>query len=274
MLTSRPVCRVSRPTTVVAVYGGVPLAGGSFTEPVRVGDTVYRRKGRWTVAVHCILRHLEGAGFEGAPRVIGIEGDQEVLAFIEGRPGVRPRPPALLQDCGLEGLGMLLRACHDAQRGFVPASDAVWMVGPAAWAPGFVVRHGDLVPGNTIWRGRAPVALIDWDFAEPGLPVVDLAHVAWTAVPLRSDEQWREEGFECPPDLRHRLHVLCEAYGRFAPGEVLDALDGLHRMMRRRTLRLGTAGVEPWRTLLQRGDPQAGDEQRLWLERNRTWLGS
>ena len=256
------------------MFGGDPLAGGSFTQPVRVGNTVRRRKGRWTVAVHSLLRHLEGAGFEGAPRVIGIEGDYEVLTFVDGRPGVRPRPPALLRDCGLEGLGRLLRACHDAQRGFVPAPDAAWMVGPVAWAPGYVVRHGDLVPGNTIWHGDVPVALIDWDCAEPGLPVVDLAHVAWTAVPLRTDGQWREEGFERAPDLRHRLHVLCEAYGRFSPREVLYALDTLHRVMSERTLRLGAAGIEPFRTLLQRGDPQVGEEQRLWLERNCRWLGS
>ena len=253
--------------------GEVPLAGGSFTKPVRVGNTVLRRKGRWTVAVHSLLRHLEEAGFDGAPRVIGMEGDREVLTFVEGRPGVRPRPPALLENCGLEGLGRLLRGCHDAQRGFVPAPDAMWMPGRVAWAAGYVVRHGDLVPGNTIWRGEVPVALIDWDCAEPGLPVMDLAHVAWTAIPLRSDEQWREEGFERPPDLRHRLHVLCEAYGRYSPPEVLDALDGLHRQMRQHILRLGAAGIEPYRTLLQRGDPQVGEEQRLWLERNRTWLG-
>jgi len=131
-----------------------------------------------------------------------------------------------------------------------------------------------MVPGNTIWRGKAPVALIEWDFAQPGLPATDLAHVAWTTVPLRSDEQWRAEGFEHPPDLRHRLHVLCEAYGHFSPPEVLDALDGLNREMGQRLLRLGTAGIEPYCTLLQRGDPHAGEEQRLWLERNRTGLVS
>lgn len=262
------------PTRVLDVSGEVPLVGGSFTQPVRIGDTVRRRKGPWTAAVHSLLRHLEGAGFEGAPRVIGMEGDHEVLAFVEGRAGVRPRPPALCRDGGLAGLGRLLRECHDAQQGFVPASDATWMVGPVAWSPDYVVRHGDLVPGNTVWRGAAPVALIDWDFAEPGPPVVDLAHLAWTAVPLRSDEQWREEGFERPPDLRHRLQVVCEAYGRFSPREVLDTLDELHRTMRRRMLQLGGAGIEPWRTLLQRGDLLAGDQQRLWLGRNRIWLES
>lgn len=179
----------------------VRLPGGSFTGPVRIGNTVRRRKGRWTAAVHSLLRHLEAVGFEGAPRVIGVDGEYEVLTFVEGRPGVRPRPPALLEDFGLEGLGRLLRAGHDAQRGFVPAPDAVWMVGRVAWRREHVVRHGDLVPGNTIWRGDLPVALIDWDFAEPGLPLVDLAH-------------------------------------------------------------------------LLRGDPRASEEQRLWLQRNRSWLES
>lgn len=250
----------------------VPLAGGTFTHPVRVGDTVRRRRGRWTGAVHSLLRHLERAGFDGAPRVVGIDAEHEVLTFVEGRAGVRPRPPALRRDDGLDGLGRLLRRCHDAQRGFVPAPDAMWMAGRVTWRPGHVVRHGDLVPGNTIWRGDEPVALIDWDFAEPGLPVVDLAHLAWTTVPLRSDEQWREEGFERLPDLRHRLAVVCEAYRGFSPREVLDALDALHRLLGQRTLRWGTAGIEPWRTLLQRGDQLAAEAQRSWLQRNRSWL--
>ena len=254
--------------------GEVPLAGGAFTGPVRIGDTVRRPRRRWTDAVHSLLRHFEGAGFDGAPRVVGVEGENEIVTFVDGRSGVRPRPPALLRDDGLARLAGLLRRCHDAQRGFVPTPDAVWMVGRVTWRHGFVVRHGDLVPGNTVWRGDNPVALIDWDFAEPGPSVVDLAHLAWTAVPLRSDEQWREEGFARPPDVRHRLNVVCEAYGGFSPGEVVDALDGLHRLLSDRTRRLGAAEIEPWRTLLQRGDPLAADDQRAWLQRNRSRLVS
>ena len=57
-------------------FGGgeeIPLADGSMTTVVRVGDTVRRPVGRWTPAVHSLLRHLEAVGFEGAPRVLGFD---------------------------------------------------------------------------------------------------------------------------------------------------------------------------------------------------------
>src|SRR5207249_366967 len=63
---------------------GVAL-GGNLSDAVRVGDTVRRRAGPWTPAVHALLRHLEAVGFEGSPRVIGIdEHGREALAYIEG----------------------------------------------------------------------------------------------------------------------------------------------------------------------------------------------
>jgi hypothetical protein len=35
--------------------------------------------------VHRLLRHLEAAGFDGAPRVLGIDGrEREVLSFLDG----------------------------------------------------------------------------------------------------------------------------------------------------------------------------------------------
>jgi len=30
------------------------------------------------------LRHLEAAGFDGAPRLLGIEDDREALTFLDG----------------------------------------------------------------------------------------------------------------------------------------------------------------------------------------------
>ena len=50
-----------------------------------MGDTVRRATGPWTPAVHALLRHLETAGFEAAPCVLGVDDDgREVLSFIEG----------------------------------------------------------------------------------------------------------------------------------------------------------------------------------------------
>jgi hypothetical protein len=66
---------------------GLALGGGWEAGPVRIGDTVRRRSGRWTPAVHALLRHLESVGFDAAPRVLGVDGQgREVLSYIEGQP--------------------------------------------------------------------------------------------------------------------------------------------------------------------------------------------
>src|SRR5258708_2775389 len=85
----------------------VPLLGGRMASGiVRRGDQLLRPMGPWSNAVHEYLRHLEAAGFEGSPRVLGIEGDREVLTFTDGEVAADPRwqprawapAPALCQD--------------------------------------------------------------------------------------------------------------------------------------------------------------------------------
>jgi hypothetical protein len=52
----------------------VPLGGGNMSSGVvRVGDTVRRPAGPWTLAVHALLTHLHDVGFRGAPRPLGID---------------------------------------------------------------------------------------------------------------------------------------------------------------------------------------------------------
>jgi len=61
------------------------LTGGSISAVAKVGDTVRRNAGPWTPAVHALLRHLEAVGFDGAPRVLGIDGQgREVLSYVPG----------------------------------------------------------------------------------------------------------------------------------------------------------------------------------------------
>ena len=58
----------------------VPLPGGDVTEAVvRVGDTVRRPVGPHSVLVHTVLKHLEDAEVDLAPRFVGI--DDEVVLF-------------------------------------------------------------------------------------------------------------------------------------------------------------------------------------------------
>jgi hypothetical protein len=57
---------------------------------VRRGDTVLRPVGSWSPAVHEYLRHLESAGFDGSPRVLGVDGRFEVLSYLGGEVAADP----------------------------------------------------------------------------------------------------------------------------------------------------------------------------------------
>ncbi|MFJ3599689.1 MULTISPECIES: phosphotransferase [unclassified Streptomyces] len=237
---------------------------GSVTTVRRVGDTIRRPVGEWTLAVHALLEHLETAGFDRAPRALGVDGQEEVLSLLHGDPAFKPWPSCLRSADGLVQLGHWLRDYHEAVRDFRPSPDARWRQYDGEWKPGMVIRHGDLGPWNSIWDGDRLTGFIDWDFAAPGHAVDDLAQLAWYAVPLRPADPGRA------PDAaaRTRLAVLCSAYGA-RPGAVLDALEELQEREAGRIRRLGAKGLEPWAGFLARGDTDEMREEGHWLRENR-----
>src|SRR5882672_3718908 len=101
----------------------VPFIGGNLNDATRVGDTVRRRAGPWTPAVHALLRFLENAGFE-APRARGMDDKgREILEYIDGdaHPGwPDPAPDWVTDDDHLAEGARLLRRYHDLVEGFMP----------------------------------------------------------------------------------------------------------------------------------------------------------
>lgn len=209
------------------------LLGGRQTSGLeRRGSELLRPVGPWTPAVHEYLKHLETVGFRGAPRVVGIEGDHEVLTFLEGdvladpewEPGRgNPLPAYARTDDVLAAVGHLLRELHEASRSFKPQRTD-YRFHPHAPNPGEIVSHGDLGPWNTVYRAGLPVAFIDWDAAGPIDPLLDLAAAAWAFLPLESDRQLAESGFDPLPDLPHRLRVFVDAYGLTGRPTIIPAL--------------------------------------------------
>lgn len=238
---------------------------GTVTTVQRIGETIRRPVRRWTPTVHALLRHLEDIGFPGAPRVLGIDAQgREVLSLLPGQVARRPWPPVVRQRRGVVALARLLREYHDAGSSFVPAPDAEWYVPDVIWQPGQIVRHGDLGPWNSVWQGSRLIGLIDWDFAEPGAALEDVAQLAWYLVPLRGESHWRGAGFGRRPDLRARLAALCEAYGATTVA-VLGVLNEIQTKEMKRTDELARRGLEPWVSFAARGEVEKIAHERAWL---------
>jgi aminoglycoside phosphotransferase (APT) family kinase protein len=235
-----------------------------------VGDRVHRLTGRWTPAVHALLRHLELVRFAGAPRVLGFDDrGREILTYLPS--DARSRLDAPKTDEALEALGRLLREYHEAVADFEPAADAVWRLGRSP-TPGTVICHNDVNPGNVVYRARRPYGFIDWDLAGPAPPLTDLVRACILFVPLLPDDVCRAWGFEQIPDRARRVALLTRSYGAPAGFDVVAAAEQLHVQDLDDLERFGRTAVSPYDTFLATGSEAAGERDLAWLRAHREEL--
>ena len=240
---------------------------GFVSSPVKIGNTVHRQAGAWTPTIHSLLGFLRAKGFTYSPAVLGVdEKAREILEFLPGKAATRPWPSQLLEDEGLVQAAIMLKYYHAIVKDFQPPDNAEWRIGKVKMESGQIICHGDLGPWNMLWQDGILTGLIDWDFAEPGKAITDLAQMAYYFAPFRGESGWQEAGFAERPDFRHRLDVLCKNYGRFTADEVLTEIALWLQEELRRVRSLGEKGAEPWVSFLRRGDDQEILDDLAWLE--------
>jgi Ser/Thr protein kinase RdoA (MazF antagonist) len=166
----------------------IPLDGGGRTIVARRGDIVLRETGPWANSVHAFLKHLEGHGFEGAPRVMGSGFDdkgRETLTYVEGQ----VVHPTLWPEVALISMGVLLRRLHNAAKSFCPPANAIWRpwFGRHIGTPD-IIGHCDISPWNVVLRNSKAYALIDWEAAGPTNRLTEVALAAWTCAQLYDDD--------------------------------------------------------------------------------------
>ncbi len=180
----------------------------------RRGSVVVKDAHLWTPTGHTLLRHLEAVGFDAAPRLVGMGFDDEgheLLTYIEGE-FTQPGPWTLE---GAASTGHLLRRLHDATASYRPPPDAVWQ--PAVirtlGSAGRIVSHCDVAPWNIVARDGRAVALIDWDYAGPIDPLVELAQLCWLNAELHDDVVAAREGLPPVEERARQLRAIVDAYG-------------------------------------------------------------
>jgi hypothetical protein len=255
------------------------MPGGRNDGAVRVGESVRRRAGTQTPAVHALLRHLEAVGFSGAPRVIGIDDEgREVLSYLDGCTvgDTMPWPTWAHSEQALVAAGQWLRDFHAASRSFVPPPSAQWFGGRGEVRPGELVGHHDAAPYNAVWRPTPTesdpdhgelVGFIDWDLAHPAEPVRDLAFVLLTWVPLTARDVATADGFPPDVDRARRLRLLLDTYGW--TGTVEEALVAVRQRALEHAAGLraaADAGYGPAVALVAEGVADAFDRAVLELD--------
>lgn len=257
------------------------LQAGRHRRVVRIGDTVRRPMYPWSASVHALLGHLEDVGFPHAPRFRGIDGQgREVLTFVDGiagadgslGPGFGAHVWAMVvPDEGLARFARLVRTFHDAVRGWSPPADAAWATGTGPPRAGEIVCHNDIGPWNVVWRADGvPVAMIDWDYAAPGLAIDDVAFALEWSVPFASDEEcvtWRR--FSEPPDRRARIEAFAAAYGLSSADGLVDAVLRRQQAFLAREVSLAARGVEPAASDVAAGYLDVVRARITWTEQHR-----
>jgi hypothetical protein len=241
---------------------------GSGGAVVRVGTTVRRPIGPHSPAVHAFLHHLETAGFDGAPRHLGTDDrGRAVLSWIEGDVGLPPYPGWTAADGLLDSVAQLQRRLHEAARSFVPPPDAVWdraNLPPASG--GAIVCHNDWCVENVVVQEGRAVGVIDFDFAAPTDPAIDIAIAARHWVPVRDPIDVRDgrEGV----DQVARFRRFCAIHGLDAGGRQRvvaacgDFLDRALVSMRQRA----EAGQHLYVAAWQAGYEGQNRRSRAWLD--------
>jgi Ser/Thr protein kinase RdoA (MazF antagonist) len=190
----------------------IPLHGGTANRGlvVRHGDTVRRPLRPTSAATHALLNHLADVGFDGSPRLLGIDAQaREVLTYIPGDAVTPPYPAWSLTDEVLRGVAKLLRRYHEAVAGFDVTAQRWLRVPPAPFDAGLAC-HNDLNLDNVIFRDGRAVALIDFDLASPGSAVWDVAGAVRLWAPMRPDRYIHDAR---RGRTLHRLRTFVEAYG-------------------------------------------------------------
>jgi aminoglycoside phosphotransferase (APT) family kinase protein len=165
----------------------------------------------------------------------------------------------------LASVARLLRGLHDAAREFDPQG-LTWDGRLADPAGGTLVCHNDVCPENVVFRDGVAVALLDFEFAAPGRPVYDVAHLARLCTPVEDDVDQARLGWR-PADRPARLRVVSDAYGldRDGRAELLvamnDAIDRVEAAVRDSVAAGDPNAVELWN---RTGGSERYDRRRRW----------
>jgi hypothetical protein len=254
----------------------IPLLGGDVSEGVvRVGDTVRRPLGPNAAVIHAVLQHLQQVGFDGAPRLLGIDQHgREVLTFIQGEVAGRPRPRWMADEDRLRSVARLLRDFHRAMESFVLPAELVpdWGIPDLPDLPELVppeplevIGHQDITPENVVFHDGRAVALIDFDLVKPVSRLLEVVNalVWWAPLADPVDRYPEMRDF----DAARRARIFVDAYG-------------LDEAARRRLVAVAIGTARRSRRLMQhRAETYGGGWLRMWdegvgetISRRQAWL--
>lgn len=176
----------------------------------RDGAVVRRPEHAWSPSVRRFLKHLESDRLP-VEHIIAVENGEELSAFIEG--GLVH--PHKWTDEALYEVGRLVAALHQSAAAFTPGPDDLWQPWCLRELGGDarICCHGDIAPWNVITDHGMPKALIDWEYAGPLDPLVELARICWLFPQLVDDDLQALYDLPSAEKRAGQVRLICDGYG-------------------------------------------------------------
>ncbi len=187
------------------------LTGGREGVIYKENNTVIRPLNDWSATVHLLLQHLTANGFTESPRFIKIEGNNEVLSFLEGTTYNYPLVAAIATQQALISSAKLLRKLHDTSADFLSANNETthqWML--PSQEPQEVICHGDFTPYNVTLKKDEVIGVFDFDTAHPAPRIWDIAFSVYCWAPFKTNP---DDALGSLSEQIQRAKLFCDGYG-------------------------------------------------------------
>jgi hypothetical protein len=226
---------------------------GAGTGIVKIGDTVRRSAASSPTAMLWVLERLADAGFNAAPRLLGLdEAGRYVLQYLPGTTVLPPYRPWATSTRLLGSVARLLANYHASTLTFGPEPGILSLDRPDDYA-GDVVGHLDISWSNVVVRAGNAVALIDFEHVDLVSPLWDIARTVRHWVPLIDPRDLPGPWQATDAAQATRLRTFADQYGLDQASRerlvqaVIDNADHTYDYMRRQA-EAGIDGyVRQWR---------------------------
>lgn len=174
-------------------------------------NIIYKPRRKWTESIHRYLKFLIDNGLGCVPQVLGFDSaENEMITFIHGE-CIHPNP---WNDEAIINVGKMLKELHSLSKSFIWSDKDIWQ----PWflhemgSTNKIISHCDFAPWNTITSGSNIVGLIDWEFAGPVDPLIELARVCWLFIQLYDTDVGQKIGLPSLEKRSNQLSLLIDSY--------------------------------------------------------------
>jgi tRNA A-37 threonylcarbamoyl transferase component Bud32 len=172
-------------------------------------NTVLRPSETWTKNIHLLLKHFYDNGLS-VPKIIKKDEKYEYLEYIDGE----LIHPYKWNNELLVEIAKLLKQLYDSAKQFVYNKDMEWKPWYLRELGNLeICSHGDVAPWNVITKGNKITGLIDWEFAGPIDPIIELARVCWLFPQLVDDDLGKIYELPSPRERAEQVRLITDVYG-------------------------------------------------------------